>query len=122
MTKLTDVFKAPFVGALACISAGNVLDAQERHHRTPFSYEFDTGGVTPTGGTASAGPYSASFMVGGGVSLPITKWVSWDLASLDFGFGTTNQAQTVRVNDGTLRHPARRFTRAPYAQAMFQQI
>ena len=31
------------------------------------------------------------------------KWVSLDLASLDFGFGTTNQAQTISVSDNTQR-------------------
>ena len=87
------------LGALA----GNKLNAQsEPHHRTPLSYEVNLGGVTPAG-TTKSGPYSSSVLIGGGVSLPLGKWVSLDFASMDFGFGTTNQTQTIQASDGTSR-------------------
>ncbi len=73
---------------------------ESRKRKTPFSYEFDFGGMTPTGRHDGLKP---SVMVGGGLSLPIGKWVSLDLASLDFGFGTTDQAQTILVSDNTTR-------------------
>src|ERR1035438_9049362 len=77
--------------------AGNKLNAQsEPHHRTPFSYEVNLGGVTPAG-TTKSGPYSSSVLIGGGVSLPLGKWASLDFASMDFGFGTTNQTQTIQA-------------------------
>jgi hypothetical protein len=88
---------------IICAMTASILSAQqEEHHKTPFSYEVNLGGTTPVGAT-SAGPYSSSFMVGGGASLPLGKWVSLDLVSMDFGFGTTNQTQTIYVSDNTSR-------------------
>ena len=89
---------------------GTILFAQEQ---TPTSREnapaehkdgyiqVDIGAVTPTGQTKSSGGYKSSFMIGGGFGVPITKWISWDLADVDFGFGTTNQTQTIQVSNGT---------------------
>ena len=74
---------------------------ETKKHHTPFSYEFDIGGATPTG--ASGNSYSPSFMVGGGASLPIGRWVSIDWASMDFGFGTTGASQNISVSDGSTR-------------------
>jgi hypothetical protein len=91
---------ALFLAVLHC--AGNALDAQDTpKHKTPFSYEFDIGGTTPVG--KGSGPYSSSFMIGGGLSLPLGRWVSLDLVSMDFGFGTTNQTQAIQVSDNTTR-------------------
>lgn len=83
---------------------GTILRAQEppRQYKTPFSYEFNLGGTAPVGQTAD-GPYNASFLIGGGASVPIGKWFTADLVSMDFGFGTTNKTQTVSVSDGTKR-------------------
>jgi len=80
---------------------GTALYAQEPHHKTPFSYEVNIGGMGPMGKTGDA--YSPSFLIGGGVSLPIGKWVSLDFLNMDFGFGTTHQTQTILVSDGTSR-------------------
>jgi hypothetical protein len=42
-------------------------------------------------------------MVGGGLSLPLGRWISLDLVSMDFGFGTTDHTQTIQVSDNTTR-------------------
>ena len=91
------------VGMAILMVAGPVARAQDApHHKTPFSYDVTIGGMGPMGATSS-GPYSSSFLIGGGASLPVGKWVSLDLATLDFGFGTTNETQTIQVSDGTRR-------------------
>src|SRR6266700_8446590 len=69
--------------------------------KTPFYYQVDIGAVMPTGQTGAAGTYKSSFMIGGGFGLPVKKWLSLDLAEMDFGFGTTNHAQTISVSDGS---------------------
>jgi hypothetical protein len=102
LMKLLSKARLIHILVMVCAICGSILSAQEPHHRTPFSYEFDIGGTTPAGATLS-GPYSASFMIGGGASLPLGRWVSLDWASLNFGFGTTNQTQTVQVSDNTTR-------------------
>jgi hypothetical protein len=88
--------------AFSTACADGTLQAQEFQHKTPFDYQINIGGTTPAGKTASAGLYSPSFMIGG-VGLPLRKWVTLDMISMDFGFGTTNQTQTIQVSDGTAR-------------------
>jgi hypothetical protein len=85
---------------LAICGRARAADETKKHH-TPFSYEFNIGGATPAG--ASANSYSSSFMIGGGASLPIGRWVSVDWASMDFGFGTTGVSRTISVTDGSSR-------------------
>jgi len=69
--------------------------------RTPFAYEFNIGGMGALGKTSA--DYSNSFLIGGGVSLPVTRWVSLDLANMDFGFGTSGGPRTISVSDGSKR-------------------
>jgi len=91
--------------ALALAVAGSSLLAQEQapaKRKTPFSYQVDIGAVSPTGQTKSSGGYKSSFMIGVGFGLPIKKWVSWDVATMDFGFGNMNQSQTIQVSNGTI--------------------
>src|ERR1035438_9817509 len=96
-----------FVLALASTSVlaqDQTPAAQEQtpaKHKTPFSYQIDIGVVAPTGPTKSSGGYNSSFMIGGGIALPFTKWIVWDMANFDFGFGTTNHTQTINVSNGT---------------------
>lgn len=86
-----------FAPSIAILSA---QDDQARN-KTPFSYEVNLGGAGPMGKSTSS--YSPTVMFGGGVGLPIGRWVSLDLVSMDFGFGTTNQTQTIEASDGTTR-------------------
>src|SRR5262249_1515870 len=97
-------FSAIYIFMVMFALSVNSLNAEQeppRKYKPPFSYEIDIGGTTPMG--AAASPYSSSFMFGGGASLPLGKWVSLDLLSMDFGFGTTKQTQTILVSDNSRR-------------------
>ncbi|MDZ4802325.1 MAG: hypothetical protein SGI92_29550 [Bryobacteraceae bacterium] len=80
-----------------------VLQGQEapRKPRTPFAYEFNIGGMGALSKTSA--DYSNSIVMGGGASLPITRWINIDLANLDFGFGTAGGPRTISVSDGSKR-------------------
>jgi len=52
---------------------------------------------------ASGDSYSPSFMIGGGASLPVGRWVSLDLVSMDFGFGTTGISRNIPIVGGGTR-------------------
>ena len=79
------------------------LHAQDTSRKTltPYGYEFNIGGMSAVGKTSA--DYSSSLLVGGGLSLPVNCWVSLDLASLDFGFGTAGGPRTSSVSDGSKR-------------------
>jgi hypothetical protein len=40
-------------------------------------------------------------MIGGGLSLPIKRWISADLGSMDFAFGTAGPSRVITVVDST---------------------
>jgi hypothetical protein len=75
--------------------------AQESKKHTPFSYDVNIGGMTPAG--AAADSHSSSFLIGGGASLPLGRWVSLDWASMDFGFGTSGPSRTIILTDNSTR-------------------
>jgi hypothetical protein len=84
--------------------------AEEPQKHTPFSYSINFGGVAPVGAASST--YKSSIMVGGGVSLPVGRWVSVDLGSVDFGFGTADASRTISVNDEACAKGRKRTCRA----------
>jgi hypothetical protein len=91
------------VASASLLAQEQTPDAQERTpaKKHDFAFQIDMGGVFPMGQTRSSGGYNSSLMIGGGFGVPLKKWISWDMADLDFGFGTTNQSQTIEVSNGT---------------------
>lgn len=83
--------------AVVCVLVGQ----EPKNPKTPFSYEVNIGGMGALGGTAAT--YSNSFLIGGGASLPVGRWLSLDFANMDFGFGTSGGPRTISVSDGSSR-------------------
>jgi|GEM_PF-4668444 len=81
---------------------GILLSQQREGPRLPISWEINVGGMGPMGKASNT--YSSSFLVGGGMSIPITRWFSADIVNMDFGFGTSKDTQTLSVSDGSNRN------------------
>ena len=91
MSDTTRIFK--MLALLLLISTAAV--AEEPKSKWPIKFAVNVGGMAPTGSTGNT--YDSSLLIGGGVALPIRRWVDLELVGLDFGFGTTDQTQVVRL-------------------------